>query len=109
MNAEEHVTSTPDQEVLRSMLEEIEHYRKGRTHFPGLVGALGAGLGSLTPASSGLAEVLREKWRILEEVNAVALDEGSLHPRERDQPLAEATLRDTMDVLADAVRSSAAP
>lgn len=82
--------SQPDIDILRAMLEEIAHYRSGH-HLPRLVSALDAGLTTLN-CNQGVINGMRESWRILEEVNALALDSEQAEPLEQHVPLLESAL-----------------
>lgn len=88
------ILKEPDHELLRSMLVELEAYRSGRGHFAGLVSALDVGIDALVECEPAFVEALREEWRVLEEINALALDQGKLNPLEDDIAIAEAAIRD---------------
>lgn len=94
MAGEHDTLNKPDQELLRSMLADLEAYRSGRAPFPGLVSALDVRINALVKREPALVEALREEWRILEEINALALDQGKLNPLEDDIAAAQAAIRD---------------
>jgi hypothetical protein len=74
------------------MVQQIDLYADGRKQFPTLVNELDAGIRGLLDTYSDIRDSLRDEWRVLEEVNALALDEGSLVPLGEHQDLAERAL-----------------
>ena len=85
--------------MLRSILVEIESYKAGRSPFSWLVSSLDVGIDSLYSRESEFVFSLRKQWRILEEINAVALDQGGSNPLEADIAAAEAAIREFEDSI----------
>jgi len=93
--------NTLDQELLLSMVVELDTYRSGRSHFPALVSALDVGIGNLAKRDSAFVGALRKEWRILEEVNALALEQGVLYPLKVDSADADAAIRNIAAAIRD--------
>ncbi|MEM8963558.1 MAG: hypothetical protein AAGD38_18900 [Acidobacteriota bacterium] len=99
MSDQEHVLHRPDRELLQSMMVELNLYRSGRSRFASLVSALDVGINVLVGQDPAFVNEFREKWRILEEINALALDEGKVYPLEPERPLAEETIRELSTII----------
>lgn len=82
----------PNTELLKAMARQIELYAAGKKQYPTLVNELDAGLRGLLDSYSDVRDRLREEWRVLEEINALALDEGSMVPLDEHKHIVERTL-----------------
>ena len=92
MSKEDDILDKLDCELLRGMLVELKAYRPGRGRFPGLVSALDVGIDALVESEPAVLQALREGWRVLEEINALALDQGRLDPLADDKAAAETAM-----------------
>src|SRR5688572_30332176 len=82
----------PDIQLLRSMLHELQAYLAGRIDFAQLVADLDIGIGGLSCEAS-FVQGLRDQWWVLEQLNALALDQGRLGPLEEHASVAADALR----------------
>jgi hypothetical protein len=74
------------------MVEQIDRYRTSRKPYPALVNELDVGVSNLLDPYGPLREQLREQWRVLEELNALALDEGQEKPLVEHEDIARRAL-----------------
>lgn len=81
-----------DIQLLRSMLYELQAYSAGRIDFAQLVADLDIGIGGLACEPS-FVQRLRDQWWVLEQLNALALDQGRLGPLEEGASAAADALR----------------
>lgn len=79
-------------ELLRAIVRQIEMYSLGKKEYPNVVSTLDIEISRLMDSQTDLQNRLRKEWRVLEEVNALALDEDSLSPLEEHQSIAERAL-----------------
>lgn len=98
MNPAQDLDKHRESELLKALAVELSIYHQGKVNFPGLVATLDVGISNL--AAGEITESLRSQWRILEEVNALALNEGCEEPLRNHVELAveaiqamEATLK----------------
>jgi len=85
-------------ELLNAILRQIELYSSGKKKYPNLVSALGVQISGLMDDQIDLHSRLRANWRVLEEVNALALDENSLSPLNEHQCLVDRTLENIITI-----------
>ncbi len=81
-----------DVQLMEAMLREMEAFAKGQIRLPQLVSELGAGIEALAHNEPDLAAALKEPWWVLEELNALALDEGKVGPHEEHRANVERAL-----------------
>ena len=84
--------SALNEELLQMIIQEIEAYYSGQIRFPQLVSDIGTAIDSLHNYDVEKWEKLKSKWRVLEEVNSLALDQGCFEPLEEHKEVAENTL-----------------
>jgi len=92
-------------ELLDVLLQLLLDYRLGGVGFPHLVGQLDIGIAELQ-GNPGCASALRTQWRVLEEVNALALDEGKLEPLKPHLPIAIEAMERIETLIRDAQNSN---
>ncbi len=82
--------------LLEMIRKQIDCYGSGRTSFPSMVSQIDAYISGLSVKDCELKNNLRDKWRVLEEVNALALDEGSPESLPEHLDLTNKTLDDLL-------------
>lgn len=93
------ILSDINKELLQTTLRRIEAYDAGQIHFPQLITDSGVAIDSLVECGEELLEPLKSKWQVLEEVNALALDQDSLEPLAEHKGLAQKTLDDLRQII----------
>lgn len=104
MTSKQIEPSHPDLILLESMLNDLVAYRSRRRNFPQFLSSLDIGISSLGGEIT-VARELRNLWRKLEEINAMALDQGQLHPLEEDMLIANDAVLSLESCLNEAISS----
>lgn len=96
----EHIENT---DLLKLIEKQIDYCRSGSSSFPGVVSKIDTYIAGLDEFNKKVSDSLRDKWRVLEEVNALALDEGQAKPLDEHLELVESTLQDMISIIAQRV------
>jgi len=92
----EHITNA---DLLELIEKQISCYRSNNCSFPGVVSQIDTYISALYESNKEVSDSLRDKWRVLEEVNALALDEGQAKPLNEHLGLVENTLQEMAIVI----------
>jgi predicted transcriptional regulator len=82
----------PNTKILKTMIQQIDFYTKGTKPFSVLVNELDVGITALLESYADVSKQLRDEWRILEEVNALSLDEETMVPLNEYRDITEQAL-----------------
>lgn len=96
--------TTEEVRLMEAILSRVGAFRDGHLRFPGLVSEIGAGIDALEAGQPDLATALRDPWRALEEINALALAEGRLEPLEEHRGNAERALSRVVACIQEVLR-----
>ena len=90
----------PDFDILQAIVMDIENYRKSdKPNLSYLASALDIYIENLSSGPALLRQDLRNRWWVLEETNAVDLDEKSSVSLEKYQDLATAALEGILQAV----------
>lgn len=84
-------------------MKQVAAFREGRLGLPHLVSQLDVGIEALVEHEPNLAAALKDPWRVLEELNALALDEGRAEPLEDHRENAERALSRVVSSITEAL------